>query len=191
MWEYINKGPLIRSIIIIIIGLIVLGLAFNIMFGSNYSSLMYDNHYSVMPSYGLGSQSVLAILAKILLFVSGIGFIISMTVCLVKNFSIIDNSPKSECNADRLNNKVCNHCGFDMQVDWKCCPKCGDDAKKQETSAEKVNNEVSIEADKETQEKKQDIVESIEIDDVVERLYQDDKNKNKKNNQKNKKHSSN
>jgi hypothetical protein len=185
MWDGINKDPLIKGIIIITIALIVLGFAFNIMFGSNY--------YSMMPSNGLEPQGLLSFLAKLLLFVSGIGFIISIIVCLIKDSGVINNNQKSEFKEDKPCDKVCYHCGFNMQDDWTCCPKCGNGAEKQEASAEKVSIKAPVEADreaKEVEQEEQNIIERVEKDDIVERLYQDDKNSYKKNNKRNKKNSS-
>lgn len=190
MWEYNSKDPWIRIILLIISSLLVFSLVLltlNLLFGGQGNMLNY--HYSMMYGYNAAPNSILAVFAKLLLLVSSMSFIISLAVYFAKNTAGFHRSQKPEYESEVINIKACDNCGFIIHKDWKCCPKCGTDLEKHETLIESTVSDVINEDEVVKEQNEQVFVEPEEKDDIVERLYQTDSNKTKKNNKKNQKNS--
>lgn len=83
MWETIKKDPLIKTIIVVLIGVLAFGFAFNIMFGSG-SSTMEEG--SMMGSgYSLGNtlESIIELLIKVVI----IGLLIGTIVWIFRSIT--------------------------------------------------------------------------------------------------------
>lgn len=80
MWENIKKDPLIKTIVVIILGVIAFGLAFNIMFGSGGS--MEEGSMSMGTGYSLSNtlETIIALLIKVVI----IGLLIGAVVWIFR-----------------------------------------------------------------------------------------------------------
>ncbi|MDF2941695.1 MAG: hypothetical protein K0S01_553 [Herbinix sp.] len=77
MWETIKKDPLIKTIVIILLGVLAFGFAFNIMFGSG-SSGMEESTMSMGTGYSLSNtlEVIIALLIKLAIIALLIGIIV-------------------------------------------------------------------------------------------------------------------
>ncbi|KXG78001.1 zinc ribbon domain-containing protein [Thermotalea metallivorans] len=76
MWEAIKNDPVLKSITILVLGVLSFGLAFNIMFGRNTGGMDMDGRYSLENTLAY----ILSISIKLLL----IGLVIASIILLVK-----------------------------------------------------------------------------------------------------------
>ena len=76
MWETIKKDPLIKTIVVILLGVLAFGFAFNIMFGSG-SSGMGESTMSMGTGYSLSNtlEVIIALLIKIAMIALLVGVI--------------------------------------------------------------------------------------------------------------------
>lgn len=255
MWETIKKDPLIRTIFVIILGVIGFGLAFNIMFGNSYTlayaintlmkiailalfaiaavklhkyidrklkdknsvyhttipislnlkSIMigliivivvifalsssgtfvpsgqavgYFNIYHMNQGYQFSTFSILAVLAKILMFISGLGVIVGLTTYFINvsktiNYKIVDVNQ-----VNRTEQEKCKNCGMSIYKDWICCPKCGADRQSTDISDVGVISKIMNDKEKELSEEEQKEMKAI--NEVYNNIHKVNKNKNKK-----------
>jgi len=77
MWETIKKDPLIKTIVVILLGVLAFGFAFNIMFGSG-SSGMGESEMSMGTGYSLSNtlEVIIALLIKLAIIALLIGIIV-------------------------------------------------------------------------------------------------------------------
>lgn len=67
MWESIKKDPLIKTIVVILIGVLAFGFAFNIMFGSGSSSMEEGSMMSSGYSLSITLETMIELLIKIVI----------------------------------------------------------------------------------------------------------------------------
>lgn len=77
MWETIKKDPLIKTIVVILLGVLAFGFAFNIMFGSGNSG-MGESEMSMGTGYSLSNtlEVIIALLIKLAIIALLIGIIV-------------------------------------------------------------------------------------------------------------------
>lgn len=77
MWETIKKDPLIKTIVVILLGVLAFGFAFSIMFGSG-SSGMGESEMSMGTGYSLSNtlEVIIALLIKLAIIALLIGIIV-------------------------------------------------------------------------------------------------------------------
>jgi hypothetical protein len=127
MWETIKKDPLIKTIVVILIGVLAFGFAFNIMFGSGNGAMgedMMEGSYRIV-NMSFGLQSLLAFLLQILIVLSviGLGYGVFMYIKeTYKNITILNESNKA---TEDSNITTCPECKSKLNISWKCCPYCG------------------------------------------------------------------
>lgn len=92
MWETIKKDPLIKTIVVVLIGILSFGLAFNIMFGSGGSNMedgaMMSSGYSLVNTL----EYIIALLIKVVI----IGLLIGTIVWIFR--SITKKSGSAQAN---------------------------------------------------------------------------------------------
>lgn len=76
MWETIKKDPLIKTIVVILLGVLAFGFAFHIMFGAGSSSM--DDGSMMGSGYSLGNtlENMIGILIKLVIIGLLIGIIV-------------------------------------------------------------------------------------------------------------------
>lgn len=94
MWETIKKDPLIKTIVVVLIGVLAFGLAFNIMFGAGGSSM----EESSMMSSGYSLSNVLENLIGLLIKVVIIGLLMGVIIWIFRSITKQNGSGQ----ADRL-----------------------------------------------------------------------------------------
>jgi len=160
MMSSIKNDPILKTIAIISLSIVALLLIFALFGGVMGSGQggMYGNGMNgygvngyVMMGNSIGSTGfagMLAILLKVLLFVSVIGLLVGITVFLYQNYSNkfvgiqkadkgVSNVVCSNCNqtiSDEFTfcpicgaktKQTCESCGAELNAEWKCCPSCG------------------------------------------------------------------
>ena len=139
MWETIKNNVLLKTIVVMILGVLGFGLAFNIMFGRNAGMMGQGMNggggYGMMPNYnytmgvvgGFGLASMLTFLAKLLLVISVVGLATAVIFYIIKNPTSFDFSTVFNGTSKSAAKVICSQCGVDMKHDWKCCPNCGEE----------------------------------------------------------------
>lgn len=67
MWETIKKDPLIKTIVVILIGVLAFGFAFNIMFGAGSGSMEEGSMMSAGYSLGNTLENIISLLTKLVI----------------------------------------------------------------------------------------------------------------------------
>ena len=67
MWETIKKDPLIKTIFVILIGVLAFGFAFNIMFGAGSGSMEEGSMMSAGYSLGNTLENIISLLTKLVI----------------------------------------------------------------------------------------------------------------------------
>lgn len=92
MWETIKKDPLIKTIVVVLIGILAFGLAFNIMFGTGGSSMdegsMMSNGYSLSNTL----ENLIGLLIKVVI----IGLLIGVIVWIFRSITKQTGSSQSD-----------------------------------------------------------------------------------------------
>lgn len=76
MWETIKKDPLIKAIVVILIGVLAFGFAFNIMFGAGNSAMEEGSMMSTGYSLGNTLENIIDILVKIVIIALLLGVLV-------------------------------------------------------------------------------------------------------------------
>lgn len=76
MWETIKKDPIIKTIVVILLGVLAFGFAFNIMFGAGSTSM--ENSSMMSAGYSLGNtlENIIGLLIKIVIIALLTGVIV-------------------------------------------------------------------------------------------------------------------
>lgn len=94
MWETIKKDPLLKTIVVVLIGVLAFGLAFNIMFGAGGSSMEDSSMMSSGYSLGNTLENLIGLLIKVVI----IGLLIGTIVWIFRSITKQTGSGQ----ADRL-----------------------------------------------------------------------------------------
>ena len=122
------KGLAVITLIILAFALVLPLLGGTMGYGSGYSNGMMQSGFN-----SLNVNSILGGLIKVLLFVSVVGLIIGLGMYITQNYSKIITSTRKIVPArfSELASTVCTSCGEQSQVDFKFCPRCGNDLKEE------------------------------------------------------------
>ncbi|HVI42655.1 MAG TPA: zinc ribbon domain-containing protein [Anaerovoracaceae bacterium] len=151
MMSSIKNDPVLKAITIIALSIVALLLIFTLFSGVMGVNQTGMNGYIMIgnstPSVSLAG--ILAILLKVLLFVSVIGLFVGGAVFLYQTYSksMIGKVQKNNqetaniicgnCNttiSDEFTycpvcgaktKQTCEDCGAELKAEWKCCPSCG------------------------------------------------------------------
>ena len=93
MWETIKKDPLIKTIVVVLIGVLAFGFAFNIMFGAGGSSMEEGS----MMSAGYSLSNTLENIIDLLIKITIIGMLLGVIVWIYR--TIIKNPSKEKTNS--------------------------------------------------------------------------------------------
>jgi hypothetical protein len=76
VWETIKKDPLIKTIVVILLGVLAFGFAFNIMFGAGSTSM--ENGSMMSAGYSLGNtlENIIGLLIKMVIIALLVGVIV-------------------------------------------------------------------------------------------------------------------
>ncbi len=83
MWETIKKDPLIKTIFVVLIGILAFGFAFNIMFGSGGSTMEEGSMMGSGNSLGNTLEYIIALLIKLVI----IGLLIGTIVWIFRSIT--------------------------------------------------------------------------------------------------------
>lgn len=132
MWDTIKKDPLIKTIVVVLIGILAFGFAFNIMFGSGGSSMEEGSMMGVGYSLGNSLEYIIALLIKVVIIGLLIGAIVWIfhniyeTVTYMKE-NYKNNGSDKVPEPSKAITKECPDCKAKVKDSWKCCPYCGSD----------------------------------------------------------------
>ncbi|AOT69161.1 double zinc ribbon domain-containing protein [Geosporobacter ferrireducens] len=150
MPESFKNDPVLKGASVLLLSLLALGVItvlFNSMFG--FSPRFY---YAQGNGYGFGGTSLMFILARLLLLISGIGFVVAIVFSLrenhkklnIKNISLLKSKEQAQVICSTCQNKTveehefcpncgkklkekCSNCQSELKAAWKCCPNCGNE----------------------------------------------------------------
>lgn len=94
MWETIKKDPLIKTIVVVLIGVLAFGIAFNIMFGTGGSSMEEGSMMNTGYSLSNTLENLIGLLIKVVI----IGLLIGVIVWIFRSITKQTGSGQ----ADRL-----------------------------------------------------------------------------------------
>lgn len=148
-----NDQPILKTVTIVVISILALGLIFMLFSGISGNGSMYGMNGNTMMGYqttGLGLSVILAFLLKLLLFISVVGVVAGVFMFIKQNYSrqitekigTFKVSDKLYVDCPKCSTKVseefkfcpgcgeklkpeCVSCGAELKSEWKCCPSCG------------------------------------------------------------------
>lgn len=102
MWETVKKDPLIKTIVVVLLGVLAFGFAFNIMFGSGGSSMEDGSMMSSGYSLGNTLEYIIALLIKVVIIGLLIGTIVWLFRSITKQTSSTQTNPLSGLKEDSI-----------------------------------------------------------------------------------------
>ncbi|PKM94432.1 MAG: hypothetical protein CVU84_10195 [Firmicutes bacterium HGW-Firmicutes-1] len=140
--ENLNKDSILKTLGIIILAIVAIGLVLSLFGGMNGNGNFYGmnsndmnnmmngnyNGYSMMGNgYNFGLYGLLAFLVKLLLFVSVTGFIVGLAMYIFRNFPKNNGQIIEASTTKNVTTTLCSSCGTELKKEWKCCPSCGEE----------------------------------------------------------------
>lgn len=129
-----KKNSFLNIILILLFGIVILWLAKELLFPTNYLSIRINggDHMYMNGSYGYGAgifSALLVFLIKLLIVVFVIALIVGL-IMAAKNYLFtpqdfaafkggFTQAPKPK--------KICGSCGKTLENEWKVCPYCAAD----------------------------------------------------------------
>lgn len=133
-----GNNNLLKSVGVIILGLILLSFFFDLFFGSSTGNggmnSMHGGQQQVgYPGSGFGVGTLIAnillLITKILSILLAVG-LIAGTWVLIRDFVLVDNGTgliTSFTNSLGMESVKCPKCGSSVKGQWDYCPDCGND----------------------------------------------------------------
>lgn len=136
-----NKEGLVKGFGILLLGIVVLSLVFNMFFqmgptamGGNYAGGMGGMHGEMGGGYYGGGFSLGGLLAGILLILIKLLSILLVVALVVGIFMMLKKFLMEDGDLAGflapLQTKACDNCGQNVKGNWDYCPSCGKDLKK-------------------------------------------------------------
>jgi hypothetical protein len=128
MWENIKKDPLLKTIVVTLIGILTFGLAFRIMFGAGNSG-MGEGEMSMSSDYSLGNtlEIIIALLIKLTIIALITGILVWLFRSITRPSGCYQNKLSASSKVEMNSVSVCPSCNTRLKENWKCCPVCGKD----------------------------------------------------------------